>query len=168
MKIILILTTLISLTIGEHLRHHDVMEADFGAKELRTLSLNGPNEVNRSAKELDDPMIKRSTATCPSFSGFVFWPSYDSPSYDIGRYKTDLATLIESCTNDSNCKGLNTNGWLKNYIQPFRNWVKWTSEECKGLYIKIPTIFEVNGYALDVKKVNNRGGGVCLSFCLPA
>jgi hypothetical protein len=107
--------------------------------------------TNQSITEGDNPLTRRRTASCQSFTGYVFWPSYDSQGYDIGQYNpatTTLASMISSCSSNSNCKGLNSNGYYKSSIQPLRLWYQWTSDPCKGLYIKSPTSFKVNGYTL--------------------
>jgi hypothetical protein len=62
---------------------------------------------------------------CPSFSGYVFWPGYDSSGYDIhdggvGRNLASLTYDIADCSATSACKGLTTSGYLKSYIKPAR------------------------------------------------
>lgn len=95
--------------------------------------------------------------SCPSFAGYVFWPGYDSPQNDIGRYdpaSVTLASMISSCSANANCKGLTTSGYYKSYIKPLRSWSTWTTTlPCQGLYIKTPTSFKVNGNALDTKEI---------------
>jgi hypothetical protein len=118
-----------------------------------TVSINDPNE-------LDDPLSKRRAAACTVFSGFVFWPSYDSSGSDIGRYdpKTvSITSMLDACSKNVNCKGLNTNGYYKSTITPLRLWyqpAEFTSDPCKGLYIKSATTFAVNSHALSANEIN--------------
>jgi len=124
MKIILV-WNMLSFVVGGHIRRCNLINAD-----------NYPTH-------LTNPTATRSAASCPSFKGFVFWPSDDSAQCDIGRYtNTDLSSMAADCGKNSNCTGFNTNGWYKWYIQPLRDWVQWTSHLCKGLYIKVTTKFK--------------------------
>lgn len=147
---------LLGVASGQHIRHRELTEDDFEDNDPAWLSFKEPStDTDQSDKEHADPTTRR-TEACPSFTGFVFWPGYDSYNYDIGRYaNVPLASMISSCASNSKCRGLNTNGYYKSYIQPLRNWAIWTSTlaPCQGLYIKSPTIFKVNGFTLDAKEV---------------
>jgi hypothetical protein len=84
-------------------------------------------------------------ATCKSFPGYVFWPSFDSVGNDIngggvGRRLEALESMVKSCSDNRQCKGLTTSGFLKSYIKPARLWTPWypSPGPCDGLYIKKP------------------------------
>jgi hypothetical protein len=103
-------------------------------------------------------MVAPPPGGCPSFTGFVFWPGYDSYQFDLGQYTNrDLSSMISSCANNPSCKGLNTVGYYKSYIKPLSKWATWTSSSapCQGLYIKIPNSFKVNGKTLSEQEVKN-------------
>jgi hypothetical protein len=154
MKIAIITVLLVGLTSGQFIRRE--LPNDEFEKELDLLEPEDLTSGKRPNTE-DSNSTSRRTASCTSFPGYVFWPGYDSYYYDLGRYdpsKVSLATMISSCTSNSECKGLNTNGYYKSYITPLNQWATWTSTSpCQGLYMKIPTSFKVNSRTLNTKEV---------------
>lgn len=93
--------------------------------------------------------------TCPMFNNYVFWPSYNSELNDIGGKSADfLETMILKCSSNSDCKGLNTNGFYKSYVKPLHQWTKVLPNSCQGLYIKTPDHYIVNNNNLDPLEVD--------------
>src|SRR3569832_232301 len=130
MKIFIIFPLLFGLARGQNVRRRqeasDLVRAEFDVNhENRTFEYDDPNSFLTSTTELVD---QRVLLSCPSYPGYVFWPGYDSYQYDLGRYdptKMSLSSMISSCTSNPSCKGLNTNGYYKSYIQPLRKWGVW-------------------------------------------
>lgn len=67
---------------------------------------------------------------------YDFVPKYDSSGGDIGKKNGSIDELKVLCTADPNCKGFNSNGWLKNTIKPSSEWKKWTDDDKLGFYTK--------------------------------
>lgn len=114
-------------------------------------------EVASGGTELPAAASVVAAAACPSIpSGYVFWPYYDSSGYDLAAYGgATLSTLVARCNENAACKGFNTNGYLKTYVKPLDQWYTWTSDPCRGLYIRSPTSFKVNGYTLTANEAAN-------------
>lgn len=67
---------------------------------------------------------------------YVFYPGMDSGGYDIMQNPNlSVNQLMSECNAADNCKGFNTNGWLKNTIRPYEDWSKWSTDPAKGFYI---------------------------------
>jgi hypothetical protein len=67
---------------------------------------------------------------------YTFIPFLDSNGNDIGRKNGDINALKNMCIKNTQCKGFNSNGWLKNTLLPKANWIKWTDDVTKGFYVK--------------------------------
>ena len=68
---------------------------------------------------------------------YTFVQGMDSGGNDLVKGPADnIKELIDTCNANPNCKGFNTNGWIKHTISPQSYWTKWTSDKQKGLYIK--------------------------------
>ena len=50
--------------------------------------------------------------------------------------KNQIQALKNECDSLPDCKGFNTNAWLKHKIKPQDQWRTWTSDPNKGLYVK--------------------------------
>ena len=68
---------------------------------------------------------------------FKFVPFMDSPEGDIVQRSGNVEQLKAACLADPNCKGFNTNGWMKKIILPESRWVRWTNDTAQGMYIKL-------------------------------
>mmetsp|Transcript_33219 Transcript_33219/g.58194 ORF Transcript_33219/g.58194 Transcript_33219/m.58194 type:complete len:535 (+) Transcript_33219:427-2031(+) len=62
----------------------------------------------------------------------------------------ELTSLAEErCNSDASCRGFNSEGLRKSSIKPLDQWVKLAGfSQCRGLYIKTPDTFIVNGKQL--------------------
>jgi hypothetical protein len=67
---------------------------------------------------------------------FNFFPFKDSSGNDIGKRTGGVEVLAKQCYSDPNCRGFNSNGWLKHTIRNQSQWSTWTSDPTKGLYVK--------------------------------
>lgn len=70
---------------------------------------------------------------------YSFHPYMDSAGNDIRQIR-DLVNKVDElkaeCDALADCVGFNTNAWLKRSIRPESQWVRWTGDPSKGLYIK--------------------------------
>jgi hypothetical protein len=77
--------------------------------------------------------------SAPVATKFTFYQGMDSNGNDIYQ-KIELADnvpgLSAHCSSLPNCKGFNTNAWIKHTISPQSAWLRWTSEPSKGLYVR--------------------------------
>jgi hypothetical protein len=70
--------------------------------------------------------------------GYEFTPFKDSGGYDIRKSSAnDVQSYARECNQDSNCKGFNSNGWLKHHIRDSSSWYRWTNDVSKGFYLKL-------------------------------
>lgn len=69
---------------------------------------------------------------------YNFYQGLDSGGNDIRRSNNqdNAEALMQECNEDPNCLGFNTNGFLKNKLNPKDSWRKWTDEPKKGFYAK--------------------------------
>ena len=67
---------------------------------------------------------------------YQYYQGLDSGGNDIANKPGALKDMLQTCTSDPNCRGFNTNGWMKNTILPKNQWDKWTDEKDKGFYVK--------------------------------
>ena len=69
---------------------------------------------------------------------YAYTQGMDSGGNDIRRSgnANNIAELKKECDADPNCKGFNTNGFLKNVVKSTGEWYKWTDESNKGFYVK--------------------------------
>ena len=70
---------------------------------------------------------------------YVFHQGMDSGGNDIKQKASivnDIDLLKEWCTACPQCKGFNTNAWMKHTISPETSWHNWTDDPNKGLYVK--------------------------------
>lgn len=63
---------------------------------------------------------------------FVFFQGLDSPG---GDYLVGGEEAAEACRTTQHCVAYNTNGILKQSLQPPRKWVHWTDDPHHGLYV---------------------------------
>ena len=70
---------------------------------------------------------------------YSFAQGKDSSKNNI-EHRSDLADNVPGlkawCAAHPDCKGFNTNGWMKNKILPQNKWVTWTEDPARGLYVK--------------------------------
>eukprot|EP00977_Amphora_coffeiformis_P027340 scaffold34604_cov164-Amphora_coffeaeformis.AAC.8 len=92
--------------------------------------------------------------------GYVFWSGSDSVGSDTEDSPlpfSSIANLALICDGDSLCKGFNTNGWMKTFVEPLSNWTAFGTSPsiCDGLYIKTPDKdkYFVNGVGLVPEEV---------------
>jgi hypothetical protein len=71
-------------------------------------------------------------------NSYGFTQGMDSGGHDIRRSgnANNIMELKKECDADPNCKGFNTNGFLKNVVKSRGEWYKWTDEPNKGFYVK--------------------------------
>lgn len=75
----------------------------------------------------------------PKSPKYTFYAGKDSDGGDIvykGELANNVAGLQAACNATPGCVGFNTNGFLKKSISPQPNWVSWTSDPTKGLYVQ--------------------------------
>jgi hypothetical protein len=69
---------------------------------------------------------------------YTFYPYLDSDQGDV-KIVTNLANNIEAlkaeCDKTPGCIAFNTNGVLKKSVKPQAQWVKWTNDPKKGIYV---------------------------------
>jgi mannosyltransferase OCH1-like enzyme len=69
--------------------------------------------------------------------GYTFFPSADSPGYDIRNAGRDIERVAAECSREYKALGFNTDGFVKYYIRPRFEWVKVDNRNGnEGLYIK--------------------------------
>lgn len=76
------------------------------------------------------------TGTGSYLNKFNFFPFKDSSGNDIGNRTGGVEVLAKLCDSDPNCRGFNSNGWLKHTIRNQSQWSTWTSDPTKGFYVK--------------------------------
>ena len=68
---------------------------------------------------------------------FDFYPMMDSSGNDIKRSnRGNIKAFATECNADPNCRGFNSNGWLKRVVRRQSEWSKWTNDKTKGFYVK--------------------------------
>ena len=82
------------------------------------------------------------TQPMPDITNFTFHQGMDSGGNDIHQspeLANDPLKLASHCQTLPNCKGFNTNGWIKHTISPQANWYRWTNasatEANKGMFV---------------------------------
>jgi len=122
--------------------------------QLSLLSLSGgPNPSGLGLCE-DDPYFAGcgepdqcdaspavSDACCACGGGYVFFPYADSNGNDIVKVET-VPEAFDACSSDPECKGFNSNGFVKHTIKPKTNWVTWTKDPFLGMYVKQKSLIE--------------------------
>jgi serine protease len=80
---------------------------------------------------------KESGGNVDPIKGYEFTPFKDSFGYDIRKSSANsVQSYARECNQDSNCKGFNSNGWLKFRIRDSSAWYTWTNDASKGFYVK--------------------------------
>lgn len=69
-------------------------------------------------------------------SSYTFYQGKDSNGNDIGNFPGTPDQIAEKCNSFPNCRGFNSNGWIKHTISPKDEWVTWTNDPTKGFYVK--------------------------------
>ena len=68
---------------------------------------------------------------------YKFFQGLDSGGNDIGNQTPqDVQALLAACDRNPNCRGFNTNGWVKYLIKPQRQWYRWSNDPSQGSYFK--------------------------------
>lgn len=78
-------------------------------------------------------------ASDPNAPGYSFCQGMDSNGGDIGSQGSlanNVSGLVSYCNSMPNCVGFNTNSYIKGSLAPQSQWVKWTTDPTKGLYVK--------------------------------
>ena len=72
---------------------------------------------------------------------FHFYQGKDSGGGDIVTtpFPGSLFSIADTCWEDPECKGFNSNGWLKGTIKNVDLWYNWTDVPTKGLFLKDPS-----------------------------
>lgn len=72
---------------------------------------------------------------------FHFYQGKDSHGGDIVPYPVagSLFSIADTCWEDPECKGFNSNGWIKRTINNMDLWYTWTDVPTKGLFLKNPS-----------------------------
>ena len=60
----------------------------------------------------------------------------DSMGGDIEKICGPLYFIAELCRKNSECRGFNSNGWLKKALKVKNLWYNWTADVTKGFYKK--------------------------------
>jgi hypothetical protein len=79
--------------------------------------------------------------------GWTFFQGFDSTGNDIccSRYANSPEALAREAAATDKCVAFNTNGFFKQAVIPKPNWVKWTSDPRKGLYVQNSYLPQVPG-----------------------
>ena len=86
-------------------------------------------------KPVPVPPTPKPAAT--GLANFDFTPFMDSPSGDLRKSSGgNVDEYAEECNKDIDCLGFNSNGWMKNQIADKSKWIKWTSNQSLGFYLK--------------------------------
>ena len=80
--------------------------------------------------------IDEQTATAPLLDQFQFYPYYDSNGGDLKRGIGGVDDFAAECYNNPNCKGFNSNGWLKHTVKNRSKWSRWTNDSSLGFYLR--------------------------------
>jgi len=67
---------------------------------------------------------------------FQFYPYFDSHGGDLKRAIGDVDDFAEECYRNPNCKGFNSNGWLKDTVKNQSEWSQWTDDSSLGFYLR--------------------------------
>ena len=68
---------------------------------------------------------------------YAFTAGKDSSGGDIQHVSGSLDELKKWCTEEPECKGFNSSGWMKKSVQPETAWSTWTTDPAKGFYRKM-------------------------------
>jgi len=76
-----------------------------------------------------------------ALDNYEFYARRDSNGYDIRNIRNEaqgagVEFYAEWCNQRADCKGFNSNGWVKRYIRPMNQWSWWTNDQNKGFYVK--------------------------------
>ena len=69
-------------------------------------------------------------------NGFYFHPTKDTYGKELGLVSGDLEDFAVACRKHPSCVGFNSNGFLKEALDDYSKWYKWTDNETKGFYTK--------------------------------
>jgi hypothetical protein len=121
-----------------------------------------------------------------NIDGYIFHQGLDSDSGDIkvitGQNRQTPQQLAQFCSENTNCLGFNTNGWVKQNLLPKSQWTQWTSETTEGFYVKNeidtsvaqPASANIEGYTFhqgldsdsgDIKLLNAQTPQQLAQFC---
>jgi hypothetical protein len=91
-----------------------VIAAATVADQTESNSLNSGNSITQSTNN----------AAAAAADTYKFYQGISSTGFDIvnSGLANNTTALKEWCTNEEKCKGFNTNGWMKYYIQPLEKW----------------------------------------------
>ena len=101
-------------------------------------SSSQPTPVTEYPVEAPAPVLVSTPGTAPTTT-YRFYQGKDSGGNDIknaGELVNNVSALKDACTALANCKGFNTNAWMKHTILPESQWYTWTADPTKGLYVK--------------------------------
>jgi len=68
---------------------------------------------------------------------YEFTAGFDSGGGDITGLNGGVEDYAEWCNDRDNCKGFNSNGWMKGTIKSRRSWTRWTNDPNLGFYVKV-------------------------------
>ena len=90
---------------------------------------------------------------------FHFHPLMDSLGGDLIRLTGTMNDIALACRKDPDCLGFNSNGYLKESLDDYCDWYKWTDDRTKGFYTK-KSCYDVD--AIDGWSCSDRAG---LNMC---
>jgi hypothetical protein len=72
-----------------------------------------------------------------STPAYTFFQGLDSSGGDLSFSNTpnDISALQTTCNSTPGCVGFNTNGYLKGQLKSKAEWVQWTTDAAKGMYV---------------------------------
>ena len=74
---------------------------------------------------------------------YLYHSGWDSYGNDITRVTTlqnNVPALKQRCDKTPKCVAFNTNGWLKHALLPENEWMNWTTDPKKGMYVVKPSV----------------------------
>jgi len=107
--------------------------SDSPSKSPAKLPSSPPSELPSSS-----PTKLPSSPPADPLEFYEFTPHLDSNGKDIKGYpRKSIYKLAEMCNETPECKGFNSNGWLKHTIRNRSQWKWWTNDPTLGFYLKI-------------------------------
>jgi hypothetical protein len=107
-----------------------IVNPDLGHASMDELATSTPT-VAPTLNNDNDPLKK-----------YNFTPFKDSSGYDIKRSSANsIEGIAKECDSYANCKGFNSNGWIKYYIRDASQWGTWTNDPSRGFYQKQSQVY---------------------------
>jgi hypothetical protein len=133
---------------GSIMHYDDEAFSKNGEKTITTKNSNKQSEIGQrdglntqDAEEINEYYFgnPKCTTTGSSLTSYTFYQGKDSAGYDIEYYSfpgITVENMKARCDSLPDCKGFNTNGWIKFYVKDQSQWDHWTNDASKGFYMK--------------------------------